>query len=191
MGTSPGTILVANGSSATYPSLTFGPLPAAQSGSEMISLNTTVPSGLTVKFFKNSLSLSTDFKSSIQMTIGTAPSLAPGDYKVTVVAHYGTNSKSFDFTVKVVRYLVSLQGNNFSPGALTLKTGSTVWWINMDAPAGGDPEIHNVVFSSGSTAHSPDMAQYDSYSQTFTTAGAYAYFCAYHPGMKGTVTVTA
>jgi len=191
MGTSPGTILVANGSSATYPSLTFGPLPAAQSGSEMISLNTTVPSGLTVKFFKNSLSLSTDFKSSIQMTIGTAPTLAPGDYKVTVVAHYGTNSKSFDFTVKVVQYLVSLQGNNFSPGALTLKTGSTVWWINMDAPAGGDPEIHNVVFSSGSTAHSPDMAQYDSYSQTFTTAGAYAYFCAYHPGMKGTVTVTA
>jgi plastocyanin len=191
MGTSPGTILVANGSSATYPNLTFGPLPAAQSGSETISLNTTVPSGLTVKFFKNSLSLSTDFKSSIQMTIGTAPSLAPGDYKVTVVAHYGTNSKSFDFTVKVVQYLVSLQGNNFSPGALTLKTGSIVWWINMDAPAGGDPEIHNVVFSSGSTAHSPDMAQYDSYSQTFTTAGAYAYFCAYHPGMKGTVTVTA
>ena len=46
-------------------------------------------------------------------------------------------------------------------------------------------------FSSGSTAHSADLAQYDSYSYTFTSAGAYAYFCAYHPGMKGTVTVTA
>jgi plastocyanin len=174
-----------------YPSLTLGPLPAASSGSETITLNSTVPAGLTLAFYKNSVSLSTDFKASDQMTIGSSPTLAPGDYKVTVVAHYGTNSKSYDFTVKVVQYFVFLQGNNFSPGALTVKQGSTVYFMNMDSPAGGDPEIHNVVFSSGSTAHSADLAQYDSYSQTFTTAGAYAYFCAYHPGMKGTVTVTA
>jgi plastocyanin len=157
----------------------------------MISLNSTAPAGLSVKFFKNTVSLSTDFKASVQMSIGASQTLAPGDYKVTVGAHYGTTSKSYDFTVKVVQYLVSLQGNNFSPGALPVKAGTTVWWINMDAPAGGDPEIHNVVFSAGSTAHSADLAQYDSYSYTFTTAGAYAYFCAYHPGMKGTVTVTA
>ena len=125
------------------------------------------------------------------MTIGSSPTLAPGDYKVTVVAHYGTSSKSYDFTVKVVQYFVSMQGNGFSPGALTVKAGSTVYWMNMDSPGGGDPEIHNVVFSSGSTAKSNDLMQYDSYSYTFATAGAYAYFCAYHPGMKGTVTVTA
>ncbi len=191
MGTSPGTILLANGSSVTYPSLTLGPLPAAQSGSETVTLNSTAPSGLTVKFYKNSVSLNTDFKASDQMTIDSSTSLAPGDYKVTVVAHYGASSKSYDFTVKVVQYFVFLQGNNFSPGALTVKAGTTVYWMNMDSPGGGDPEIHNVVFSSGSTAHSADLAQFDSYSYTFTTAGTYAYFCAYHPGMKGTVTVTA
>ena len=146
---------------------------------------------MAVKLFKNSISLSTDFKASVQMTIGAGQTLDPGDYKVTVVAHYGTSSKSYDFTVKVVKYFVFLQGNNFSPGALTVKAGSTVYFMNMDSPGGGDPEIHNVVFSSGSTAKSNDLMQYDSYSYTFATAGAYAYFCAYHPGMKGTVTVTA
>ena len=53
MGTSPGTILVGVGSNATYSSLTFGPLPAAQSGTETISMSTTVPAGLTLNLFKN------------------------------------------------------------------------------------------------------------------------------------------
>ena len=179
------------GTNQSYPSLTFGPLPAAQSGTETVTLNSTVPAGLTLKLFKNSVSISTDFKSSVQMTLGASQTLAPGDYKVTVGAHYGTSSKSYDFTVRVVQYLVTMSGNNFSPGALTVKPGTTVYWINMDSPGGGDPEIHDVVFSSGATAHGPDMAQYDNFSYAFTTPGAYAYFCAYHPGMKGTVTVTA
>jgi len=157
---------------------------------ETVSLSLTVPGGLTIKN-KNSVSVSTDFEAFVGLTIGASATLDPGDYKVTAVAQYGTNSKSFDFTVKVVQNLVHMEGNSFNSGALTVKTGTTVWWINMDSPGGGDPEIHNVVFSSGTTGHSSDLNQYDSYSYTFTTPGTYNYFCAYHPGMKGTVTVTA
>jgi plastocyanin len=175
----------------TYPSLTLAPLPAASSGSETVTLDSTVPTGLALTFSPNSVKLTTDIRASVGMTITSSQSVTPGDYKITVTAHYGTSSKTYDFTVKVVQYLVLLQGNNFNPPALTVKQGTTVYWVNTDAPAGNDNEIHNVVFSSGSSAHSQDLMQYDYFSYTFTTPAAYSYFCSYHAGMRGTVTVTA
>jgi len=79
------------------------------------------------------------------------------------------------------------------PAVHTRRDRSQFNWteINLDTPGGGDPGIHNVVFSSGSTSKSPDMQQFSTFSYSFTTPGTYDYFCAYHPGMKGTVTVTA
>jgi len=127
----------------------------------------------------------------VQLSINASQSLTPGDYKIKVGAAYGGNYKTYDIPVKVVQYLVFEQSNAFSPSSITLKQGATVYWINLDTPGGGDAEIHNVVFSSGSTAQSPNMAQYDTFSFTFSSPGAYAYFCAFHPGMKATVTVTA
>jgi plastocyanin len=177
-------------SSVTYPSLTFQPLPAASSGSETLTLNGTAPAGLTLKFSKDTVKLTTDVSASVVMMINSSQSLAPGDYKVTVAVTYGTSSKTQDITVRVVKYLILESGNGFNPSSLTVKQGSTVYWINMDTP-GVDPEIHNVVFSSGTTATSPDMMQYATYSYTFTAAETYAYHCVYHPGMTGTITVTA
>jgi plastocyanin len=179
------------GSTVTYASLTFGPLPAASSGTETITLNSTAPTGLTVKLASNQVKLTTDVKAFVGMTITSDQSMTPGDYKITIGAQYGTSSKTSVITVKVVQYLILESGNSFSPSTLAVKQGSTVYWINMDSPGGGDPEIHDVVFSSGSSVHSPDMAQYDSFSTTFTAPGTYAYFCAFHPGMKGTITVSA
>jgi plastocyanin len=180
------------GSAVTYPTLTIIPLPTASSGSEMVTLNSTVQTGLAVKFASNSVVLTTDKKVSVGMTVNSSQSLTPGDYKITVAATYGTSSKTYDITIRVVQYLVLEQGNLFRSDTLTVKPGSTVYWINLDAAAGGDNEVHDVVFSSGSSVHSPDMTQYDTYSYTFATPGTYTYFCAYHPpGMKGTITVTA
>jgi plastocyanin len=83
------------------------------------------------------------------------------------------------------------QSNAFVPDNLSVKVGTTVYWINLDAPAGGDAEIHNVIFTSGATVTSPDMHQYDVYSYTFTAPGTYKYFCSYHPSsMQATITVT-
>jgi plastocyanin len=117
--------------------------------------------------------------------------MTPGDYKIKVVATYGTSQKTFDIPIKVVQYLILEVSNSFSPGSITVKQGTTVYWINLDTPGGGETGIHNVVFSSGSTAQSPNMEHLNTFSFAFTAPGTYSYFCAYHPGMKGTVTVTA
>jgi plastocyanin len=126
----------------------------------------------------------------VGITVSAGQSVAPGDYKVTIASTYGGVSKSTDITVKVVQYLVTESGNVFNPSSLSLKQGSTVYWINLDGPSRFDVEIHNVVFQSGTTAKSPDMPQYGTFSYTFTAPGTYYYACAYHPGMKATVTVT-
>jgi len=191
IGSTPGTILVTPGGTANYPLLTLQPLPAASSGSETVKLNSIAPTGLTVTLSASSVALTTDTKAYAGITVTSSQSVTPGDYTITVSATYGTTSKTSSITVKVVKYLVQMQTNLFNPANLTLKQGTTVYWINMDAPGGQDPEIHNVVFSSGSSDHSASMAQYDEYSYTFTTAGTYTYFCAFHAGMKGTITVTS
>jgi len=181
---------VAPGTNATYPQLTLSPLPAASSGTETITFNATGPAGLTVAISPKTTKLSTDSKASVGITVGAGQSVEPGIYKVTIASTYAGVSKSTDITVKVVQYLVTESGNTFNPSSLSLKQGSTVYWINLDGPSRFDVEIHNVVFESGSTAKSPDMAQYSTFSYTFTAPGTYYYACAYHPGMKATVTVT-
>jgi plastocyanin len=176
----------------TYPVLSFGAQQSASSGSETVTLSSSASSGLAVKFSTNQVKLATGGKAFVPMTINSSQSLTPGDYKIHVGAAYGTSSKSLDITVKVVQYLIFEQSNSFGPPNLTVKQGSTVFWINLDSPASVDPEIHDVVFSSGTSAQSPDMAQYNTYSFTFSAPGTYAYHCAFHPpDMKGTIIVTA
>jgi plastocyanin len=191
MTNTPDPILVSVGAGVSYPKLDLVPLPAASTGSEAVTLNSTAPAGLTLKFNPSTVTLSTANKVSVALVVNSTQSLAPGDYKISVVAHYGSTSTKSDITIRVVQYLVFQTTNSFSPSSITVKSGTTVYWINLDSPVGGDPEVHNVVFSSGSTASSSSMNQFDSYSYTFTAPGAYAYMCTFHPGMKGTVTVTA
>ena len=181
---------MAPGTNSTYPQLTLSALPAASSGSETITLNATSPAGLTVAISPKTTKLDTGSKASVGITVNAGQSMAPGDYKVTITSTYAGVSKSTDIKVKVVQYLVLESGNVFNPSSLSVKQGSTVYWINLDGPSRFDVEIHNVVFQSGTTAKSPDMPQYGAYSYTFTAPGTYYYACAYHPGMKGIVTVT-
>jgi plastocyanin len=62
-----------------------------------------------------------------------------------------------------------------------VQTGQTVVFQN------DDDVPHNVTadaFKSG------DVNGGKSWKYTFTKAGTYAYVCTYHPGMKGSITVT-
>ena len=81
---------------------------------------------------------------------------------------------------------VMIMNYAYSPATLTVPVGTTVTWTNDDqAP-------HTVTSSSGpAKLDSPQLAQGDTWSFTFTKPGTYAYYCAVHPDMKGTVTVTA
>ena len=76
----------------------------------------------------------------------------------------------------------------YLPADITISTGDTVQWDNVDTAA------HTV--SGGSPANGPSgvfdssllMAGGD-YSFTFDDAGNYDYFCMVHPWMVGSVTV--
>jgi plastocyanin len=70
----------------------------------------------------------------------------------------------------------------FSPMALTVRTGSTVTWKNLD----GEP--HTVVNDAG-MFRSAALDQNDTYHFKFDKPGVYKVFCGIHPTMKETITV--
>ena len=80
---------------------------------------------------------------------------------------------------------VMIENYKYSPAALTIKVGTKVTWTNMDTAP------HTVTVSSGPVKFaSPNLQKGESYTYTFTKAGTYSYYCAVHPDMKATVTVT-
>ncbi len=76
----------------------------------------------------------------------------------------------------------SIYDFGFDPATITVKVGATVTWTNT----GQRPHTvtaDDASFSSSSLGHN------DTFSQTFTKAGTYAYHCAIHTDMTGTVIV--
>jgi plastocyanin len=70
----------------------------------------------------------------------------------------------------------------FAPQRVTVKAGTTVTWIN-------DEDIPHTVASSTKLFKSNALDTKDKFSFTFTTAGAYEYFCSLHSHMTGTIVV--
>jgi plastocyanin len=77
---------------------------------------------------------------------------------------------------------VTIQGFAFSPATLTVAVGTTVTWTNQDSAG------HTVTADDGSWG-SGNIARGETFSQTLSKAGTYAYHCAIHPNMKGTIIV--
>jgi len=79
----------------------------------------------------------------------------------------------------------------YSPDSVTVVIGvnNTVTWAN------GDDAYHSVYSSTvpdgASAFHSPNLGFRDNFTQTFTVAGTYYYYCSLHSWMTGTVTVKA
>ncbi|MFL5994245.1 MAG: plastocyanin/azurin family copper-binding protein [Streptomyces sp.] len=83
-------------------------------------------------------------------------------------------------------FQVAMKGYAFSPASLSVPAGSTVTWTNYDTAP------HDVKTTSGPLAiHSPMLNKGQSWSFTFTTAGAYGYLCTVHPDMTAGITVRA
>ena len=78
---------------------------------------------------------------------------------------------------------VTIQNFAFSPNSITIASGSTVIWTNLDGA------LHTVTADDG-TWGSGTLGQGGTYSRVFTSPGRYTYYCAMHPRMKGTVVVT-
>ena len=84
----------------------------------------------------------------------------------------------------VERMEVKIDNFTFSPQRLTVKAGTTVTWINED-------DIPHTVASKAKLFKSKALDTGDKFSFTFTTPGAYEYFCSLHPHMTATIVVEA
>ena len=79
---------------------------------------------------------------------------------------------------------VTIANFAFAPADLTVAAGSTVTWKNSDGAG------HTVKSVDGGFASSGTLKTGDAYSVTFSKAGTFAYVCAIHSSMHGTITVT-
>jgi plastocyanin len=77
---------------------------------------------------------------------------------------------------------VRISNFTFDPPTLTVPVGATVTWTNRD------DEPHTVT-STGGGFTSPALDTDESFSFRFDAAGSYAYHCAIHPHMTGTIVV--
>lgn len=84
--------------------------------------------------------------------------------------------------VTIPRGAEVLGNRAFMPDELDIAVGTTVTWTNTDS------EAHTST-SNGSGWNSGTIAPGQGFSFTFQTAGTFAYHCAIHPGMVGSVVV--
>ena len=78
---------------------------------------------------------------------------------------------------------LTIQNSMYQPANVQVPVGTTLSWANQDNVP------HSVTFKNG-LKDSGLLAQGQSFSYTFTTAGTYQYYCTVHPSMVATVTVT-
>ena len=79
---------------------------------------------------------------------------------------------------------VTISNFAFSPATITVKKSTTVTWTNSDSVP------HQPVADSGTGPASQPLNNGQTYSFTYSSVGTFAYHCAIHPEMHGTVTVT-
>ncbi len=81
---------------------------------------------------------------------------------------------------------VQIVKDAYTPASITVTVGQTVTWTNTDTTPGNG---HTVTSSGHGPLKSSSMSQGGTFSYTFSAAGTYAYYCAIHPDMTGTVVV--
>ena len=77
---------------------------------------------------------------------------------------------------------IVMKNFDFSPMVLTVKTGTTVTWKNLD----GEP--HTVVSPDG-VFRSHALDQGDAFTFKFDKPGTYKYICSIHPRMRAAIIV--
>jgi len=102
---------------------------------------------------------------------------------LAALAGCGGDDKPADPVATTTVKMVS--GNEFEPRAVAVRAGQTVTWTN------DDDVPHNAVAESGDGPRSELFGKGRSYRWTATGEGTIAYVCTVHPGMEGTIAVSA
>jgi plastocyanin len=103
---------------------------------------------------------------------------------VCAAAILATVTGFFCFPAQAADTQVVIDGFTFTPERIVVKPGSTITWVN-------DDDSPHTVVSSSKLFKSKTLDTTDKFSFTFTTPGAYEYFCSLHPHMTGTIVVEA
>ena len=80
------------------------------------------------------------------------------------------------------RHVVALRDFGFEPAELVVAPGDTVMWINRDI-------VPHTVTGSNEQWDSGTLQEADSWSLVVREVGDYAYYCRFHPTMKGALLV--
>jgi plastocyanin len=121
----------------------------------------------------------------------TWPAADVGPQLITVTAENSAGSVSATYAITVVPPTaagvtdVTIVDFAFQPQAITISVGSSIRWIN----AGLQPHTTTSDVSSSEVWDSGQLDPGEVFTRTFNTPGSYAYLCAIHPGMTGTVAV--
>lgn len=100
-------------------------------------------------------------------------------------ASYGYSSNTTTGNATVItnkEVTIAIKGFTFNPENVTVKPGTKVTWVNNDSVT------HNIAIDQVNVT-SPDLGKDGKWSYTFNKTGTFSYYCAFHSGMKGTVTV--
>ena len=89
-----------------------------------------------------------------------------------------------DETPPATQVSVTIADRAFAPGEIEVAAGGTVDWVNRD-------DRPHTVTSGDGTFGSDTLGPGATFTTSFPTAGSFAYLCAIHPEMTGTVRVLA
>ena len=78
--------------------------------------------------------------------------------------------------------LVQIDNFSFTPQTLTIRTGTTVTWVNKD-------DVPHTVTSNDKKFKSRALDTDEQFSFTFLAPGTNSYFCSVHPHMTGQIIV--
>ena len=82
---------------------------------------------------------------------------------------------------------IAIKNFAFNPENLTIRTGTTVTWLNLDEA------VHQIESDSKAQGVflSDSLVYGESFTFTFTQPGIYTYHCTYHPTMEGAIIVVS
>ena len=80
-------------------------------------------------------------------------------------------------------HTIQIQNFAFAPAALTIAAGDTVIFTNLDSAP-------HTASADGGAWDTGRMDQGASVQITFSSPGSFTYFCAFHPNMKGAITIS-
>jgi plastocyanin len=93
-------------------------------------------------------------------------------------------SRAIAAKVPAPDYVVKMENMNFSPAALTVRSGERIEFKNLDLVP------HTVTAKSAGTFDSGLVKPGESWTFTAKVAGSFSYACSFHPMMVGELTVT-